>query len=1300
MGRSVHNLLPESMTRTSFTLASPSIFMAIFLMGLSLTVGAQHVDYSETRTAKQILDSYDTQEEAWMRMTRAEWAVVSKSPEHNQEDYLTFLRSYHDSFEEERVLRKELRMQKVLEDDDCGCWVEPDDSYISLVGPPGAFGLGPNEEEWEYEADWGAAMLVDVASAAIPINEPGVANPWSFDLYGAEYDFFHINSNGQISFGGYVLDWNPVGFPAAGYNQIAGYWADTDLRGIGEIKYKVTPQAVYVNYIDVGHYNNKSDKTNSFQIILTDPSTGILPEGSNAQVCYLEMGWAHGDFDGGSNGCCGNTPGITGADGEDTDDDVLQSPHVQFGRFNFLNDTYNGPYGAGPDEQDGVYWLNNKKFNINTAQDINNLNPVATANLGCDTVRLCLGQEYSLDINFLGPEPQQTVSLVVEENIAGNTILNASQSDGEQAFYTGTFVANEPGISTIAMTAEDNLSGTTEVFITIEVLDVEPPGISVVNSEGGDEFGMCAGNELQVVASAVGGGEGIESWSWNLNSQFWVDNVADIPFGGTFVVTGTTSSGCVVKEAIDVVQTPFYLPTVLGANVTLCPGETTELLIVPDDDQVFVEYEWVPNWGGGGGDVVEGQGTDAAVVTPGLYQVRVIDAGGCEGRYTFPISESSVAIPDLDLDPVCEGSPDAGFAPVVLEGGYSSPESGYYITQLFSTTGWNGAFLEIQVISPDTTTSALLTTGNTFEPIPASGDEDQWPELAIQADDSVLVIFNSAGDTLSDQTLSVKLFNCVGNCNGENAGSCLELTDFQDGDTLYFGPALCSVQPALGTWSVTSGQDSESYSFSTVDEFNTVFTPGDFGFYELCFEDEECLTPHCYELEVSLPPAIELGGDSILWVCGDDILDLEAFVTDPGGQATINWPYPGEDNVLANDYEWDQYFSGTLSVNVQNGCGEDDDAVEVTAIQEPDLGDVLYVCGDTEGVELDPIDGDQFSDLVYQWTYNGNVVDDVQDNEWTVSASGSYCVIVPSENCPNSFDENDCALVDIVLPIDVEVFSGGATTDCDGGGIEAGAEAVLSVSSAFVEAYADYTITWPDGTVTTEPFEWILPDEEDNPYNGTVIAVLIQDPYGCEPQTDSAFVFIGDVPTWRPLPEYDGVLTLCEGQPETFDLNAEFNGPEYSDYSWTVQCTDTLLDFSSVEDVADLEYNMFPEECREYDLVLLAEIANPCLPEGLAHEFDIKVQNCEIEPVNVFSPQTTAESNPSFWIKGLEPWEDDPEGVFVQIFDRWGNKVYENNRYRNASANWNGEGNAPGVYFYTIILPNGEEHTGTVNIFR
>ena len=238
---------------------------------------------------------------------------------------------------------------------------------------------------------------------------------WGMDfrLVRSTYQNFYVNSKGQISFGGEVIDWTPTGFPAAEYNQIAGYWQDTDIRSVGEIKWKRTADAVYVNYIDVGYYNNQDNLTNSFQIIITYPESGVLPEGSNAQVCYLDMNWSHGVI-GCSNGCCGPTPGVTGADGESTVDDVNSSPHVQFGRFNLPDDTYNGPYGIGDDEQDGINWLDYKFFNINTAESNNNLNPVATENLGCDTITLCLGQTTSLDVAFLGPEPDQTVDVTVK----------------------------------------------------------------------------------------------------------------------------------------------------------------------------------------------------------------------------------------------------------------------------------------------------------------------------------------------------------------------------------------------------------------------------------------------------------------------------------------------------------------------------------------------------------------------------------------------------------------------------------------------------------------------------------------------------------------------------------------------------------------------------------------------------------------------------------------------------------------------------------------------------------------------
>ena len=391
--------------------------------------------------------------------------------------------------------------------------------------------------------------------------------------------------------------------------------------------------------------------------------------------------------------------------------------------------------------------------------------------------------------------------------------------------------------------------------IVIEVLDVVPPSILVENVDGSDEFSMCAGSQLDLEASSVGGAEDIIDWSWSLNPQYWEDNQASIPFGGTFTVTGNTASGCVVKEAVVVGQSPYYLPNVVGSNVTLCPGQTATVEVVPDADQTFVAYQWVADWQGGGGTIEDGQGDSVAELTAGLYQLTVTDGEGCQGRYTFPIAETSVNIPDFSVPAICDFSEEVAEDSVVFEGGFASPEAGYYFAQLLSGEGWNSAYLEVQVISPDTTVASLLTTSQGFEAIPQPGNEDEWPELAIELGDSVLVIFNTSGDPLIDQELGVNLYNCVANCSGDNA-SCLEFNGLTDGDTLYYGPATCAVQPAYGTWSVTSGQDPDDYAFSNTDEFNTTFYVHDYGVYDLTFVDDVCQLNNEYTVEVTLPPPL------------------------------------------------------------------------------------------------------------------------------------------------------------------------------------------------------------------------------------------------------------------------------------------------------------------------------------------------------------------------------------------------------------------------------------------------------------
>ena len=93
---------------------------------------------------------------------------------------------------------------------------------------------------------------------------------------------------------------------------------------------------------------------------------------------------------------------------------------------------------------------------------------------------------------------------------------------------------------------------------------------------------------------------------------------------------------------------------------------------------------------------------------------------------------------------------------------------------------------------------------------------------------------------------------------------------------------------------------------------------------------------------------------------------------------------------------------------------------------------------------------------------------------------------------------------------------------------------------------------------------------------------------------------------------------------------------------------------------------------------------------------------CDAEPVipNIFTPNGDG-SNDNFVIKNIEYWN-----INLQVFNRWGVIVYEDNNYKN---NWDGKykGNpiADGTYFY-IIKAKGkdsgreEEHKGSVMIMR
>ena len=90
----------------------------------------------------------------------------------------------------------------------------------------------------------------------------------------------------------------------------------------------------------------------------------------------------------------------------------------------------------------------------------------------------------------------------------------------------------------------------------------------------------------------------------------------------------------------------------------------------------------------------------------------------------------------------------------------------------------------------------------------------------------------------------------------------------------------------------------------------------------------------------------------------------------------------------------------------------------------------------------------------------------------------------------------------------------------------------------------------------------------------------------------------------------------------------------------------------------------------------------------------IYIDECALSIPNVITPIAVDGANDTWVIPNLNNFEHN-----VQIFNRWGRKVYESTDYQN---DWNGDGLSHGVYFYVITVQKNQEETynGTVTIMK
>lgn len=241
---------------------------------------------------------------------------------------------------------------------------------------------------------------VDASFTALPRNNDGssgpITLPFSFNLYGTQYNQVYINTNGVLSFLAPLED--NTAFPLPYYEPIiAPFWADIDTRppASGQIYYKVTPTHLIVTWDRVSYAYKSDDRVNTFQVIIGVPGDEILGPGVNLKMNYADMQWAtayEGDF-----------PALVGINGD------FEKNYRQIGLFDKEDNSYDGPGG----QYDGIGYLANQCFAYDVTT-LTNIPPRFHFDRPSWLIELNVGDTVELEPAFTAPEPGQTVSTLVQ----------------------------------------------------------------------------------------------------------------------------------------------------------------------------------------------------------------------------------------------------------------------------------------------------------------------------------------------------------------------------------------------------------------------------------------------------------------------------------------------------------------------------------------------------------------------------------------------------------------------------------------------------------------------------------------------------------------------------------------------------------------------------------------------------------------------------------------------------------------------------------------------------------------------
>jgi hypothetical protein len=405
-----------------------------------------------------------------------------------------------------------------------------------------------------FQDPWGGAVHFDDSPPSGPFE---VVLPFSVCFYDVAYQSFFINNNGNVTFEDQYTTFSSAVFPSAAIPpMIAPFWGDVDtgddIEPIGQVRYEVYPDYAIVSWDSVGVYPGANfNQRNTFQLLITDGVSSVLPSGSNLCFLYGDMQWTTGTASQGTDGFGGlpATAGVNRGDGVN---------YFQLGQFDAPGIAYDGPFGVN----DGVDFLDNSVFYLNTCIQPGvdyNIQPQAPNAPICDTLIVCAGTPYELNFAVTPMEPNQTVTTQLNgTTIPGFSLV--SINNGSISTVSAVIDANEGDVGTYSCLFEAQDNGVPAegslIEIIVQIVPSNTPAVAIQQN----------GNYLTASGSGI--------FTWYLDGQEISGENSDSLFvsvPGTYYYTLDIGSSC---DAIS----PEYVVSVTG----LALSAESRLIILPN----------------------------------------------------------------------------------------------------------------------------------------------------------------------------------------------------------------------------------------------------------------------------------------------------------------------------------------------------------------------------------------------------------------------------------------------------------------------------------------------------------------------------------------------------------------------------------------------------------------------------------------------------------------------------------------------------------------------------------------------